>query len=69
MTAGIVLQVWADAERFGNGWSLALAVKFQISSHKMAARLTYALRLAFWTARHRSIETARWVVAYEGYSW
>lgn len=36
---------------------------------RLTSRLIYITRLAYWTARHRSLATARWVVEYEGHSW
>jgi hypothetical protein len=32
-------------------------------------RLRYALRFAYWAARHRSFSRASWVCAYEGLTW
>ena len=31
-----------------------------------ASRLRYLARLAYWTVRHRSIVSARWILAFEG---
>lgn len=32
-------------------------------------RAVYITRLIYWAIRHRSIERARWVVAFEGFTW
>ena len=61
MTGGVVIAI--------SDWSIGLAVKFQFGSSKMPARCLYVARLAYWTVRHRSIEMARWIVAFEGYKW
>jgi hypothetical protein len=32
-------------------------------------RLRYVFWLCYWTARHRSVDCARWVLAYDGVTW
>ncbi len=32
-------------------------------------RFRYIARLVYWTMRHRSISSARWVMDYEGTKW
>lgn len=36
---------------------------------KLRRRMVYACRFAWWTARHGSMSSARWVLAFEGITW
>jgi hypothetical protein len=47
----------------------AVEVSSQACLGRLKSRLIYITRLTYWTARHRSLDTARWVVEYEGHSW
>ena len=69
MNAGAFVQLWAKPGKSANDYALMLAVKFQIGTGRVLSRTLYLARLTYWALRHRSINTARWVVAFEGRSW
>lgn len=69
MSASIVIQVCTGHFRAASDLSMSVAVRLQIGRVKLLSRLVYIARLAYWTARHRSIDRARWVVEYEGHTW
>jgi hypothetical protein len=35
----------------------------------IARRVRYSAALVYWTVRHRSISSARWVLAFDGVRW
>ena len=60
---GFLVQQWA------NHWFLMRASRFQPGNSTVWSRFRYVARLTYWTARHRSIATGRWVIAFEGLTW
>ncbi len=69
MNAGMLVQVWSGTGKAAADFSFCLIVRVAASRGQLLRRLAYVGRLAYWTARHRSLDTARWVVEYEGLSW
>jgi len=69
MSASMLIQIWTDTGKVASNWSIAFSVRFQAGKSRLVSRSIYLTRLAYWTARHRSLDTARWVVEYEGHSW
>jgi hypothetical protein len=35
----------------------------------LTKRIAFVARLAYWTVRHRSVDSALWLIAFEGYTW
>jgi hypothetical protein len=62
-------EVTVDTRNGSGGRLPRLSTRLHAASCKVLMRCTYATRLLYWTARHRSIDTARWVVAFEGHTW
>lgn len=69
MTARTMPRIWVDTKHASGDRLLTWSIRCQAASRTTLMRCMYATRLLYWIARHRSIETARWIVAFEGYTW
>ena len=69
MNAGALYQVWASTGKTAAVLSASLVARFSAGARLLWRRVIYVGHLAYWTVRHRSIDTARWVVEFEGLSW
>ena len=69
MSAGTLYQMWASTGKAAAIFSASLYARISGYARLLQRRLIYVGHLAYWTVRHRSIDTARWVVEFEGLSW
>lgn len=69
MSARTIAEIWVGAKHASGDRVLTWSIGCHAAAGKIRTRGVYVARLVYWTIRHRSIETARWVVEYEGHTW
>ena len=63
VTKAISIQILGEPNAFKGVDKISI---LKSCAQTMVMRGRYVARLTYWTVRHRSIETARWIVAFEG---